>query len=129
MVWRFAISCSLALLLAVQAPAWAEGQQPVSPLAPAPAPAARARTRRDTALVLLVAGGILAASAVFYGVRFRSDEPSTEGAIAGVGLFIAVPTLAAGIGLLLPDDPNARPSSNYPRLAQLPRGLTLRLTF
>jgi len=131
MVWRLALCCSLAVLLVLQAPARADGLAPGAPSSPAPA--ARAGGSRNAALVALVAGGALAVTAVFFGVRARremnSDDGLAEGAIASVALFIAVPTLVVGIGLMLPDDPNARPSSTYPRVAQLPSGLALRLTF
>ena len=134
MVWRLAVSCSLAVLLAVQAPVRADCPQPVSPLPQAPAPA---RTGRDTALVVLLVGGVAALTAVFFGVRARRerndpnpDSGLLDGAIASAALLIAVPTLGVGIGLMLPDDGgNRTPSSTYPRLAQLPQGLALRLKF
>jgi len=140
MVWRLAVSCSLAVLLALQPPARADGPGPVAPLSPAPTAAqngAPARARRNTALVLLVAGGALALTTVFFGVRARREHSDMDpdgglldGAIASVAFWIAVPTLGVGIGLMLPDDGSPRPpASSYPRVAQLPRGLELRLTF
>ena len=138
MVWRLAVSCSLAVLLALQAAAHADGPAPGGPLSPAPvpAPAAPARTGRDTALAVLVAGGVLALTTVFFGVRARRESSDLDpdgglrdGAIASAALLIAVPALLVGIGLMLPDDGKRTPSSSYPGHAAQPRGLALRVAF